>query len=85
MLSFRKYFLFRRISKYIRKNLTAEPSHSAAPLSRDFLDIMKLNEDIPEDEFCEAYNEDCEGCPYCCPCCGECLKEQMTGEEDEDE
>ena len=39
----------------------------------------------PEDEFCEAYNEDCEGCPYCCPCCGECLKEQMTGEEDEDE
>ena len=55
MLSFRKYFLFRRISKYIRKNLTAEPSHSAAPLSRDFLDIMKLNEDSPEEEF---YNKE---------------------------
>lgn len=53
MLSFQKYFLFRRISKYIRKNLTAEPSHSAASFSRDFLDIMKLNEDIPEDEFCD--------------------------------
>lgn len=42
----------------------------------------------PEDDFCETYNEDCEGCPYCCPCCGECLKEQMDellGEDDEDE
>ena len=38
-----------------------------------------------EDDFCETFNEDCEGCPYCCPCCGECLKEQLTGEEDEDE
>lgn len=41
-----------------------------------------------DDAFCEAYNEDCEGCPYCCPCCGECLKEQMDellGEDDEDE
>ncbi len=27
------------------------------------------------DAFCDDYNEDCEGCPYCCPCCGECLKE----------
>ena len=25
----------------------------------------------PEEDFCETYNEDCEGCPYCCPCCGE--------------
>ncbi len=39
----------------------------------------------PEEDFCETYNEDCEGCPYCCPCCGECLKEQLTGEESEDE
>lgn len=41
----------------------------------------------PEDDFCEAYNDDCEGCPYCCPCCGECLKEQMNecfGEDDGD-
>ena len=30
----------------------------------------------------DAYNEDCEGCPYCCPCCGECLKEQFGGGED---
>ena len=37
-----------------------------------------------DDAFCEAYNEDCEGCP----CCGECLKEQLDellGEDDEDE
>ena len=42
----------------------------------------------PKDDFCEAYNDDCEGCPYCCPCCGECLKEQMNecfGEDDGDE
>ena len=51
-----------------------------------FVDGRRINiQKAPEDEFCEAYNEDCEGCPYCCPCCGECLKEQMTGEEDEDE
>ena len=42
----------------------------------------------PGDDFCEVYNDDCEGCPYCCPCCGECLKEQMNecfGEDDGDE
>lgn len=41
-----------------------------------------------DDTFCEAYNEDCEGCPYCCPCCGECLKEQigeLLREDDENE
>lgn len=37
-----------------------------------------------DDAFCETYNEDCEGCPYCCPCCGECLKEQIEGGEDDD-
>ena len=36
----------------------------------------------PEDDFCESYNEDCVGCPYCCRCCGECLKEQFGGGED---
>lgn len=42
----------------------------------------------PEDDFCETFNEDCKGCPYCCSCCGECLKEQMNeyfGEDDGDE
>ena len=42
----------------------------------------------PEDDFCETFNEDCEGCPYCCPCCGDCLKEQMNeyfGEDGGDE
>ena len=34
---------------------------------------------VPEEDFCETFNEDCEGCPYCCPCCGECLKEQFEG------
>lgn len=33
---------------------------------------------VSEDDFCETFNEDCEGCPYCCLCCGECLKEQMN-------
>lgn len=40
-----------------------------------------------DDALCEAYNEDCEGCPYCCPSCGECLKDQIqesTGEDEED-
>ena len=36
------------------------------------------------DAVCETYNEDCEGCPYCCPCCGECLKEQIDGGEVDD-
>lgn len=42
----------------------------------------------PEDDFCETFNEDCEGCPYCCHCCGECLKVQMNeyfGEDGGDE
>lgn len=30
-----------------------------------------------DDSFCDTFNEDCEGCPYCCPECGECLKEQV--------
>lgn len=37
-----------------------------------------------DDAFCDDYNEDCEGCPYCCPCCGECLKEQIDGGDDDD-
>lgn len=36
---------------------------------------------VPEEDFCDIFNEDCEGCPYCCPCCGECLKEQLCAEE----
>ena len=36
------------------------------------------------DAVCETYNEDCEGCPYCCPCCGECLKGQIDGGEVDD-
>ena len=41
--------------------------------------IQKAEDDV----FCDDYNEDCEGCPYCCPCCGECLKEQIDGEDDD--
>ena len=47
--------------------------------------LQKMDE---EDTFCEGYDEDCEGCPYCCPCCGECLKDQieeLAGEDEEDE
>lgn len=39
-----------------------------------------------DDAFCEEWNDDCEGCPYCCPECGECLKEQIQnlyGEDDD--
>ncbi len=41
-----------------------------------------------DDAFCEIFNEDCEGCPFCCPECGECLKGQMDdfyGEDGGDE
>ena len=30
-----------------------------------------------ESDFCDQFNDDCEGCPYCCPECGECLKAQI--------
>ena len=40
---------------------------------------------VEEDALCETYNEDCGGCPYCCPCCGECLKDQIKGSTGEDE
>lgn len=40
---------------------------------------------VVEDDFCESFNEDCEGCPYCCPCCGECLRGRMDEGEYEDE
>lgn len=35
---------------------------------------------VSEDDFCEMYNENCEGCPYCCPGCGECLKDRLKEE-----
>ena len=43
---------------------------------------------VDEDAFCEEFNDDCEGCPYCCPECGECLKNQVEdyyGEDDEND
>lgn len=35
--------------------------------------LQKMDE---EDTFCEGYDEDCEGCPYC---------EELAGEDEEDE
>lgn len=40
------------------------------------------------DAFCDEWGDDCEGCPYCCPECGECLKSQVEdyyGEDEEDD
>lgn len=37
--------------------------------------IQKADDD--GDGFCDNFDEDCEGCPFCCPECGECLKEQI--------
>lgn len=41
-----------------------------------------------EERCCDDYGEDCDGCPYCCPSCGECLWEQINdiayGEDDND-
>lgn len=48
--------------------------------------IQKADDD--DDSFCNTFNEDCEGCPYCCPECGECLKEQIdeyVGKDDEND
>lgn len=36
---------------------------------------------IDEECLCDLYNDDCEGCPFCCPKCGECLKEQFENSE----
>lgn len=54
MLSVKRHFLLRRISKYLRKNLVVDPalsSASSARFPRDYLDIMRLNDDSCDDEF----------------------------------
>ena len=41
-----------------------------------------------EERCCDDYGEDCDGCPYCCSSCGECLWKQINrvkyGEDDND-
>lgn len=54
MLSVKRHFLLRKISKYLRKNLVVDPalsSASSARFPRDYLDIMRLNDDSCDDEF----------------------------------
>ena len=54
MLSVKRHFLLRRISKYLRENLGVDPAlscASSARFPRDYLDIMRLNDDICDDEF----------------------------------
>ena len=59
---------------------------AAGRMAEAFVDGSRLIiQKAQEDDYCKLFNDDCEGCPYCCPCCGECLKEQLTGEEGEDE
>lgn len=58
-------------------------------LAEAFVDGNRLVIQKPdEDAFCGEFDEDCDGCPYCCPECGECLKKQLDeyyGEDDEND